>query len=134
MAGLRVGYGLAAPELVRALELVRGPYKVNALALRAAVAVLREDLGWVRRHVALAVESRHRLMTALRTLGLAPLPSAANFVCIPLPDAPGVGAALLSRGIRVRVLPAVAGGAIRVGVGPWEGMERLLLALREVLR
>jgi histidinol-phosphate aminotransferase len=134
MAGLRVGYGLAAPEVVRVLELVRGPYRVNTLALRAAVAALREDLGWVRRHVLLAVESRERLVPALRRLGLAPLPSAANFVCIPVPDPARVGAALLERGIRVRVLPGVAGGAIRVGVGPWEAMERLLAALGEALR
>jgi len=134
MAGLRVGYGLAAPEVVRALEVVRGPYKVNALAARAAVAALREDLGWVRRHVLLAVESRERLIPALRRLGLSPLPSAANFVCIPVSGPGRIGAALLERGIRVRVLPDVAGGAIRVGVGPWEAMERLLQALGEVLR
>jgi histidinol-phosphate/aromatic aminotransferase/cobyric acid decarboxylase-like protein len=120
--------------VVRALEVVRGPYKVNALAARAAVAALREDLGWVRRHVLLAVESRERLIPALRRLGLSPLPSAANFVCIPVSGPGRIGAALLERGIRVRVLPDVAGGAIRVGVGPWEAMERLLQALGEVLR
>jgi histidinol-phosphate aminotransferase len=136
LAGLRVGYGLAASELVQALEKVRGPYKVNALALHAAVAALRADLPWVRQHVDLACSIREALAGELRTLGLAPLQSAANFLCVPVADAPALGAALLQRGVRVRTfqgLPGV-GDVLRIGVGPWEQMEELLAALREVRR
>ncbi len=136
LAGLRVGYGLAAPEVVQVLEKVRGPYKVNALGERVALAALREDLGWVRRHVEEALGIRDRLRTALEAVGLRPLPSAANFLCVPVPDSAALGKALLCRGIKVRVLRALpgVGDAIRMGVGPWEQMERLLSALREVLR
>src|SRR5262249_8237948 len=125
LAGLRVGYGLAAPELVQVLEKVRGPYKVNALGERAALAALREDLPWVRRHVEESVILRERLFAELRRLSLRPLPSAANFLCIPVPDSAGLGGALLSRGIKVRVLRSLPGigDAIRVGVGPWPLME-----------
>jgi histidinol-phosphate aminotransferase len=47
-----------------------------------------------------------------------------------------LGRALLGCGIKVRVLRALPGigDAIRVGVGPWDGMEQLLAALREVQR
>ena len=136
LAGLRVGYGLAAPEVVQVLEKVRGPYKVNALGERAALAALREDEPWVRRHVEEALGIRVRLRTALGALGLRPLPSAANFLCVPVPDSAALGKALLARGIKVRVLRSLPGigDAFRVGVGPWDQMERLLSALREVLR
>jgi len=109
---------------------------VNALGERVALAALGEDVPWVRRHVEEALGIRDRLRTVLEGLGLRPLPSAANFLCIPVPDSAALGKALLARGLKVRVLrslPAI-GDAVRVGVGPWEQMERLLAALREVLR
>ena len=136
LAGLRVGYGLAAPEVVQVLEKVRGPYKVNVLGEKAALAALGEDVPWVLRHVEDAVANRERLRVSLEALGLRALPSAANFLCLPVPDSAALGRALLGEGIKVRVLRALPGigDAIRVGVGPWEGMERLLSALREVLR
>jgi histidinol-phosphate aminotransferase len=136
LAGLRVGYGLAAPEVVQILEKVRGPYKVNALGERAALAALRDDLPWVRRHVEEALVIRERLRAALEGLGLRPLPSAANFLCVPVTDSAKLGAALLARGVKVRVLRALpgVGDAIRVGVGPWEQMQRLVSELREALR
>ncbi len=136
LAGLRVGYGLAAPEVVQVLEKVRGPYKVNVLGERVALAALRADVPWVRRHVEEARGLRDRLRRELERLGLAPLPSAANFLCVPVPDSAAVGKALLARGIKVRVLRSLPGigDAFRVGVGPWEQMERLVSALREVLR
>ena len=136
LAGLRVGYGLAAPEVVQVLEKVRGPYKVNVLGEKAALAALGEDVPWVLRHVEDAVANRERLRVSLEALGLRALPSAANFLCLPVPDSAALGRALLGEGIKVRVLRALPGigDAIRVGVGPWDGMERLLVALREVLR
>ena len=136
LAGLRVGYGLAAPEVVQVLEKVRGPYKVNVLGEKAALAALDEDLPWVLRHVEDAVTNRERLRVSLEALGLRGLPSSANFLCLPVPDSAALGRALLGEGIKVRVLRALPGigDAIRVGVGPWDGMERLLTALREVLQ
>ena len=136
LAGLRVGYGLAAPEVVQVLEKVRGPYKVNALGERAALAALREDVPWVRRHVEESCLVRERLRGALERLGLRPLPSAANFLCVPVPDSASLGGALLAQGIKVRVLRSVPGigDAIRIGVGPWPLIERLLSVLEGVLR
>ena len=136
LAGLRVGYGLAAPEMVQALEKVRGPYKVNVLGEKAALAALAGDVGWVQGRVAEAIALRDRLRAALESLGLRALPSAANFLCLPVPDSASLGRALLGRGIKVRVLRSLPGigDAIRVGVGPWGQMERLVTTLREVLR
>jgi len=134
LAGLRVGYGAGAESVVAALSLVRGPYKLNAVAERAALAALTEDLPWVRARVGEARVVRERLAEELRRLDLAPLPSGANFLCIPVTHAVRWGARLLARGVRVRVLPALPGlgDALRIGVGPWESMEAVLAALRAV--
>jgi histidinol-phosphate aminotransferase len=90
----------------------------------------------VRRQVEASVSIRERLRVALAALGLPALPSAANFLCVPVPDSAALGRSLLGRGIKVRVLRALPGigDAIRIGVGPWDAMERLLAALREVPR
>jgi len=135
LAGLRVGYGLASQRVVAALALVRGPYKLNAVAERAALAALTQDRPWVRARVAEARAARERLAEELRRMGLRPLPSGANFLCLPVPHAERWGARLLERGVRVRVLPALPGlgDALRIGVGPWETMDAVLAALRAVV-
>jgi histidinol-phosphate aminotransferase len=134
LAGLRIGYGLAAAPIVTAIELVRGPYKVNALGEAAAVAALREDTAWVRERAEAARTVRERLAGELRRAGLFPLPSGANFLCLPVPDAALWGARLLSRGVRVRVLQALpgVGDALRIGLGPWDTMAQVLDALLAV--
>src|SRR5918998_2757798 len=84
IAGLRVGYAAGAPALVAEVEKSRGPYKVNALAERAALAALREDMDWVRGRAAEAVENRERLPGRPRAPGLAPVPARAELVPPPL--------------------------------------------------
>ena len=138
LAGLRVGYGIAAPAIAGEVAKARGPYKVNALAERAAVAAVTDGAAWVEEHARLAVEMRERLAAALRGLGLAPLPSAANFVLVPLPADPGafeIARRMRDAGVSVRpfaALPAV-GDALRISVGPWPLLERALGALEGAL-
>jgi histidinol dehydrogenase len=135
MAGLRVGYGAGAPALVEEVEKSRGPYKVSALAERAALAALGEGLPWVRAHAAEAVTLRERLTSRLQDLGLRPLPSAANFVLVPVTDAVATAVRMRKAGVAVRPLPGLPrfGDALRIGVGPWPMMEACLDALRRAL-
>ena len=146
LAGLRVGYGVGANDVVRLIERARGPYKVNALAERTVLAALEESpdgLGWVREHATLAVANRARLIAALQQLGLAALPSAANFVMVPMQRATEVSREMSKRGVLVRAFTAIPrdltvfaesnGAALRIGVGPWEMMQTLLDVLREVI-
>ena len=147
LAGLRVGYGVASTEIARLIERARGPYKVGKLAEEVVMAALEPSangLGWVRTHAALAVENRDHVSVLLRDLGLVVLPSAANFVMVPDVRARDVAAGLRERGVGVRwfgglpsAIPDFAqaqGTALRIGVGPWESMQRLVDALSEVLR
>ena len=145
LAGLRVGYAAGAASVVGMVERARGPYKVSVLAERAAHAALAETddaLGWVRRHARLAVEIRRRVAAALAPLDLLPLQSAANFLCIPTPDAARIAERLRERKVLVRcftglpreprILADAQGAALRVGMAPWETMQCFLDTLAEV--
>lgn len=136
LAGLRIGYGIGAPALVRDVEKSRGPYKLSAVAEQMALAALRHDMAWVREHVALAVTNRERLAEALRGRGFAPLPSHANYVCVPVANAVAVGQALRARGVAARPFAALphVGDTLRISVGPWELLERFLLAFDDATR
>jgi histidinol-phosphate aminotransferase len=131
LAGMRVGYGIATAELVRELTKARGPYTVTSASEATAVAALTHDLGWMRTHAAEAVANREKLIAALRARGLIALPSAANFVLVPTPRALELALALRRRGIAVRAFSGlpVVGDAIRMTVGPWPLMERVLKAI-----
>ena len=135
LAGLRVGYAIAAPRLVAEIEKARGPFKVGGPSERAALAAINEDREWVSARVGDAIQCRERLLAALRDVGLAPLPSAANFVLVPVEDALEIGRRLRERGVAVRpftALPTI-GDALRITVGPWPMMETLIANLREVI-
>jgi histidinol-phosphate aminotransferase len=136
LAGMRVGYALGRPELVNEIEKARGPYKHTGLAERMAIAALTEGLAWVKARIEDAKESRTRLVAELKAQGLAPLPSEANFVLVPLPGALQVAARMRELDVNVRAFQGLAGvgDALRIGCGPWPMMEAALQALREARR
>jgi len=131
MAGFRIGYGTGAAPLIHEIEKVRGPYKENAPAERAAACALREDVAWMRELATQAVQNRERFADALRANGLHPLRSAANFLLVPIQDAAMVARHMRERGIAVRPYPGLPGigDALRVTIGPWSMMELALDAL-----
>jgi histidinol-phosphate aminotransferase len=134
LAGLRVGYGLAHPTLVGALERARGPYTMNAIGEAAAVAALSHDLPWVHARVNDAIAAREQLTAVLRDTGHQPYPSAANFVLVPVADAGAFAATMRTAGLLVRpfrALPGI-GDAVRITVGPPDVMTRLITAIRSL--
>jgi histidinol-phosphate aminotransferase len=136
LAGLRLGIAIASTPLAEAMRDVRGPYALAGPSEDAAAAALRGDVAWMRRRVALARRNRERLREALESLGFRPLPSCANFVLVPVPDAEALASALLTRGIRVRAFRALRGigDAVRITVAPWRELQVLLATLAEVGR
>jgi histidinol-phosphate aminotransferase len=119
MAGVRCGFAVADPALVEVLQSVKLPYNLSGVASALAAGVLadpeRLEIS-VRRNAA----ERARLAEALRALGLAPLPSAANFLLVPQAGATSVARRLArERGVVVRDrsnLPGIP-SAFRVTVG-----------------
>ena len=130
LAGLRVGYGVGPEALVREVEKSRGPYKVGHIAEQAAIAALQDTSGWADGTRAEALENRDRLAKELKTRGLHPLPSQANFLLVPVEPASAlqVNSALRKGGVEGRPFPGLPGigDAIRITVGPWEMMQSFL--------
>jgi histidinol-phosphate aminotransferase len=135
MAGLRVGFGIGAPTLINEVLKARGPYKVNAFAERAATAALLNDRAWIIELGANVRALRARFADALRAMGLNPLPSQGNFVCVPVADARGTVQRLYTHSIAVRAFAGLpgTGDALRIGLAPWPVLERVCGALRDVL-
>ncbi|TVR65564.1 MAG: histidinol-phosphate aminotransferase family protein [Gemmatimonadales bacterium] len=142
LAGLRVGYAVGSPEVIRELEKSRGPYKVNRMAEAAGVAALRDEAGWIPGILDEVRVERTRLAQELSDRGLAALPSGANFLCVPLagaelsvdPTAAAVTAAFREREVAIRPFPALPGigEAVRVSIGPRAEMDAFLQALDEI--
>ncbi len=135
LSGIRVGYGIAAPELIQAMQRVREPFNVNSLAQAAAVAALddAEHLEATRR---LLREQKPLLYRALEELGLTAIPSATNFILFHVgPRAQELAGSLLKRGIIVREMRAWdLPEYLRVTIGLPEENQAFIQALKEVLR
>ena len=114
LAGLRIGYGIARPEITRAIERVRQPFNVDVLAQTAALAAL-SDTAFHRRVLQTNEDGKKYFYTELRRMGLEYTPTSANFVFIKLPI-PGREAfqKLLRKGVIIRPMP---GDFIRVTIG-----------------
>ena len=120
LAGLRVGWGVAPCEVVRAIDTVRGPFEMNALANVAARASIAAHASLAER-VSANELGRAALLQSLRDVGLDPVPGVANFLCVPLPDglaARTVASVLEGRGVIVRPLDMFGmPNAFRISVG-----------------
>jgi len=126
LAGLRVGYAIAVPQVVRWLRAIGGAFPCGTLSRRAAQ--LRLDTGGpdVADYVARVAIEREQLAFLLQRCGLAPLPSAGNFVFARGPHCEWLRDALLGLGIAVRCLA----GGIRITV---PGAEILFNRLRRAI-
>lgn len=101
LAGLRVGYGIAQPELTDLLNRIRQPFNVNSVAQAAAVAAL-SDQAYLERSYALNRDGMEALTDAFSRLGLEYVPSWGNFVLVRVGDAAAVYQSLLRQGVIVR--------------------------------
>lgn len=137
LAGLRVGYLLASPELVREVNKARLPYNLNFVSQAAALAAL-EEKGLLLDAVQRLVRARERLLGRLADVpGVRAWPSRANFFLLELlaTDPRAVFAGLLRRGVLVRDVTSypTLGRCLRVSVGSEEENEAFLRALGSAL-
>jgi histidinol-phosphate aminotransferase len=136
LAGARLGYAVAHPDVVRACEAVVLPYHLSAQTQLAGVLALRH-VPEMERRVAIIAEERGRLAAALADLPVDTWPSDANFILFRPLDRPAddVWRDLLARSVLVRNCADWDGlrGCLRVTVGTPEENDRFLLALKESL-
>jgi histidinol-phosphate aminotransferase len=135
LAGLRVGFGLGSAKFRAAVDAVRQPFSVNALAQAAAAeAILHQDD--VERRVERTLVERIRVEEGLHELGLKTAETQANFSWIDLGDAAEseVVAGLAERQIAVRPgTPLGSAGHIRVSYGAAAENDRFLAAIADLL-
>jgi len=134
LAGLRVGYGVAQPSLIAAMDAVREPFNVNSLAQVAATAAL-DDAVFLERTRRMVREGRQYLTRQLEALKLRYVPSVTNFILIQLgPRASEVAQALLRHGVIVREMSAwKLTGCLRVTIGTMRENHRFIQALQQCL-
>ncbi len=133
LAGLRIGWAAAPPDVVKALLKTREPFSVSALASEAAQASLQDEdfFHRVRRET---IDSRSRLMKALQERSQRFYPSATNFVSLSVGQEQVVAEALLKEGFVVRPADTFGlPGYLRITVGPWPIMEKFVTSLDRVL-
>jgi histidinol-phosphate aminotransferase len=134
LAGLRIGFGVAHPELIEVMNRVRQPFNVSSLAQVAALAALDDD-----EHVARTRQCNRQGMAYLRQecerLGLEYVPSWANFLLIRVGNGARVYEALLRDGVIVRPM-SIYGFAdhLRITVSTAEENARCVAALERALR
>ncbi|MET3856400.1 histidinol-phosphate transaminase [Rhizobium sp. OAE497] len=138
LAALRVGWMYAPAEIIDAVNRIRGPFNMNAPAISAGAAAVR-DQAHVQDAVAFNLMWIEKLKGAFEAIGLTVTPSVTNFILIHFPDIDGKRAAdadefLTSRGY---VLRAVKGygfpNSLRMSVGPEEANRGVIESLGEFM-
>jgi histidinol-phosphate aminotransferase len=138
LAALRLGWLYGPAHIVDAINRIRGPFNVNAPAIAAGMAAIR-DTAHVDRARAHNTHWLAWLMDEIGGLGLAVTPSAANFVLIHFPEIKGrtakdADAFLTKRGLILRQVGAYKlPNALRMSVGTEEANRLVVQALREFL-
>ncbi len=123
LAGLRIGYGIAAPEVIEGMRKMSLPFGVTDVAQKAALASLdaRDELE-VR--VKSIVAERDRVVAALRSQGWSFPEPYANFLWLPLGDRTDEAAARFTEaGLSTRVF---SGEGIRISIGETEANDRVI--------
>lgn len=134
LAGLRVGYAMARPEIISILNRIKAPFNVTRIGQRAALASL-ENEEYKNRSVLLNRANKAKLFAQLQSLGLRVIPSQTNFLLFfPQTDIAGLNMKLLQQGVIIR--PTAGFGipeAMRVTIGLEEENDFFFAKLKNAL-
>lgn len=138
LAGLRVGYGTAHPDIVKYINIVRGPFNVNMLAQAAASASMLEASDFAQKSKDLCSEEKKYLYESYKKLRVSYFESEANFVLVKLADeydGRQICDDLLKAGIIVRPMKAwgLTDNYMRITIGTAEQNRRLIKELTRLL-
>jgi histidinol-phosphate aminotransferase len=134
LAGIRFGFAVARPEVVRELVKVKDSYNCDVLSLAAATAAI-QDQDYFREVRAKIIATRERMRPALETRGFEVTPSDANFLWCRRGDRPvkPIYEELKRRKILVRYMNYDGYDGLRISVGTDAEVDRLLTELRAIL-
>jgi histidinol-phosphate aminotransferase len=133
LAGLRIGYGIGAKDVIALMQRVRQPFNVNAPAQWAALAALADS-----EHVQRSLETNQQGMKYLQAefvrLGLSYVPSEANFILVRVGNGAAVFQKLLEQGVIVRPMVGYKfPDHVRVTVGTMVENQKLIGALERLI-
>ncbi|MBF0486331.1 MAG: histidinol-phosphate transaminase [Candidatus Omnitrophica bacterium] len=134
LAGLRVGYAVASPEVADLMNRAREPFNVTSLGQSAALAALK-DSGYYRKILKVLNREREVVCQGLKKAGIEFSKGSTNFIQVRVPrNAREVAFELLKKGVIVRDMSAWGlDSYIRVTIGTPAENKRFLKALKEVL-
>ncbi len=133
LAGLRVGYGLAHPDVIQLFNRVRQPFNVNQLAQVAAAAALNDD-EFIQASFDTNTRGMTQLTNAFKKMNLEFIPSFGNFVCVKVGDAGPIFQKLLKQGVIVRPVASYdMPEYLRISIGTESQNARFLDALAKAL-
>lgn len=134
LAGIRFGFAVARPEIIRELVKVKDSYNCDVLSLAAATAAI-EDQDYFREVRTKIIATREHLRPALAELGFEVTPSHANFLWCRRSDRPvkPVYEELKRRKILVRYMNYDGYDGLRISVGTDAEVHKLLAELRAIL-
>lgn len=133
LAGLRVGYGIAKPEIIQALEKARQPFNVSRMAQIAAAAAL-DDKAFVKKSVRTYKKGAELICDFCKAMGLAFEPPTANFILIKVGNGAKIFQELEKRGVIVRPMaPYMLPEWIRVSFGTEAENGKFIREMTEVL-
>jgi histidinol-phosphate aminotransferase len=134
LAGVRIGYAIAPPEITEVLHKTRQPFNVNSVAQAGAIAAL-DDESHLRETKRVIDEGRAYLQEQFADMGIRFVPAAANFVMVNVGDGCAVFEKLLRRKIIVRPLKGYGLSEwVRISVGTMDENKKLAAELSEVIR
>lgn len=135
LAGARLGYAMARPEMVTVIDTVSEPFNANRVALAGAQAALVEGRISYEKALATILADREWLAAELEQRGCTVVPSQTNFLFFETPySAPELSQALLERGVIVRSCEGWGfDRAIRVSIGTTEETRRFASLFGDVL-
>jgi histidinol-phosphate aminotransferase len=133
LAGLRIGFAVAAPEVADLMNRVRQPFNVNNLAVAAACAALDDHL-FVAESYELNRRGMEQIVAGLKRLGLEHIPSHGNFVTFAVKEGATVNQKLLKQGVIVRPIGGYGlPNHLRVTIGLETENAHFLAALEKSL-
>ncbi len=138
LAGLRVGYALAQPDVIDLLNRVRQPFNVSVPAQAAAIAALA-DTDFLFQSAQLNAQGMQQLTQAFQNLNLPWIPSHGNFVTVQVSNSPQetarINQSLLTQGVIVRPIGGYGLPTwLRVSIGLESENARFITALQHALK
>ena len=134
LTGLRLGYCVAAPEIIDWLARLQPDWSVNGLAQVAGLVAL-EDSEYLRAALKAVNEAKSFLTTELEILGFRVLPSSANYLLVEVEDGAAWRDKLMRRGVFVRDCASFGlPDCIRIGIRAMPDCQRLVQAVRDELQ